>query len=914
MILDFEINNQVLTRTDNSKTVEKSQNYLSCRFDFKSADWVNVTKAALFKTPDMEKPVARLLVNDMCDFPNGATIGHCNIAVIGGEADVIDKVVSAENTALTGTIITTNTLCIAFDDTLDTECMASLDDPENDFSKFLLELDLTIKNLGSELIKGIGNLDDLKTTNKSDLVSALNEVNDEMIDTIGDLHDLETDDKSNIVSSINELYEDKVNNSTSNGSFIAGKGASEGSFTNVAIGNSAYAGDSGIALGTNARGTQSGISIGYNTETGSHGIAIGGSAKASSGGIQLGSGENSGPWGLNVFDYKLLDQYGIIPDERLSESIARKNDVSKLFKYKGSISHFDSHIITAVGDVYNYNGSRSQSTFIADSVTFSLPFEWNSDYYNNCIVFPEEKDIYTFFSSEQSATMWIDDVSYQVKLINSFVPPTTNLIKVSSDDIDNIPKTSNGTISINPQIQVNPGDNVVVCELSDGKYAGTKYWDVLSSYIDLSFIGSLDDLNTTDKTSIVAGINEVNNEIIEGNKELLEHIKKKIGFEETTVSADGSKYINWDNETSPKIYSVTADIDIPVGNDAGVMIIFKSGGFVEDVGMATVHLESDISQLYITGKDIYYRKQSNTTAEWTKWNKMTDLIGTLENLTTIDKSSIVAAINEVNVKIDTGEGVDLSGYATKEELGDKADKATANGGFAGGNAHANAGGAIGSGAYTTDGASIGYGALSSNGIAAGSNAYSDNGAALGNGAKVFNGGAVGNNAMSGDGFAGGKDAKCLNSAIQGIDAIQLGTGTNNTERTLQIYDYQLLDSAGNIPSERIPQLNNKSDKTSISTLEETAPTLNMSYNTEVRYGEVSSLTITLPQSFEDDYISSVVFTSGNEAVNLIYPEEIKMSGEDCMDGIFTPVENKRYTLILSYDGVYVSGIAGGVTI
>ena len=797
MILDFEINNQVLTRTDNDKTVEKSQNYLSCRFDFKSADWVNVTKAALFKTPDMEKPVARLLVNDMCDFPNGATIGHCNIAVIGGEADVIDKVVSAENTALTGTIITTNTLCIAFDDTLDTECMASLDDPENDFSKFLLELDLTIKNLGSELIKGIGNLDDLKTTNKSDLVSAINEVNDEMIDTIGDLHDLETDDKSNIVSSINELYEDKVNNSTPNGSFVAGKGASEGSFTNVAIGNSAYAGDSGIALGTNARGTQSGISIGYNTETGSHGIAIGDSAKASSGGIQLGSGENIGPWGLNVYDYKLLDQYGIIPEERLSENIARKNDVSKLFKYKGSISHFDSHIITAVGDVYNYSGSRSQSIFIADSLTFSIPFEWNSDYYSNCIVFPDEKDIYTFFSTEQSATMWIDDVSYQVKLINSFVPPSTNLLKVISDEIDTIPKT-NGTISINPQIQVNPGDNVVVCELSNGKYTGTKYWDVLSSYIDLSFIGSLDDLTTSDKSSIVAAIND----------------------SWTTLSATQIERIN-------------------------ILIEQFGRGIYSDIGQ-------------------------------------------MELLMIPDVYTLVDAVNYIYDNF-SGE-VDLSGYATKEELGSKADKATEHGGFVAG-----------------EGASEG---LYSN-IAIGRSAYAEyEGIALGGNARGEQLGiSIGYNAFTtSTGIAIGNNTKASSLAIQ------LGSGTNNEGHTLQVFDYQLLDSVGNIPSERIPQLNEKSDKTAIVKSEETAPSLEMNYNTETRYGEVTSLTLTLPESFEDDYISSVVFTSGNAAVNLIYPEEIKMSGEDCMDGIFTPVENKRYTLILSYDGVYVSGIAGGVTI
>lgn len=417
---------------------------------------------------------------------------------------------------------------------------------------------------------------------------------------------------------------------------------------------------------------------------------------------------------------------------------------------------------------------------------------------------------------------------------------------------------------------------------------------------------------------------------------LQQKISDKIGFDETTVSADGSKYINWDNETKPKIYSVTADADIPVGNDTGIMIIFKSGGFVEDVGMVTVHLESDISQLYITGKDIYYRKQSNTTAEWTQWSKMTDLIGVLENLNTNDKTSIVAAINEtwdgfgsqtglLDQKIEqTSRGIyndigemsylkvpdtynlvdavnyiydncseeaDLSGYATKEELGSKADKSSSGGGFIAG-----------------DGASEVQGNIN---IVIGKNAYgADYDIAIGENARASdNCIAIGNNSdANGHSISLGIDAKSE------ANAIQIGNGTNVEPNTVQIKSYQLLDGSGNIPSERIPQLNEKSDKTAIVKSEETAPTLNMAYNTEVRYGEVSSLTLTLPQSFEDDYISSVVFTSGNAAVNLIYPEEIKISGEDCMDGIFTPVENKRYTLILSYDGVYVSGIVGGVTI
>ena len=106
----------------------------------------------------------------------------------------------------------------------------------------------------------------------------------------------------------------------------------------------------------------------------------------------------------------------------------------------------------------------------------------------------------------------------------------------------------------------------------------------------------------------------------------------------------------------------------------------------------------------------------------------------------------------------------------------------------------------------------------------------------------------------------------------------------------------------------------KSDKTTITSSADTSGTLTPANNTEVRYGAVTSLELTLPQSIPNDYISSVVFTSGQNSVNLTYPDTVQMTGEDCIDGIFVPAGGKRYTVILSYDGVYVSGVVGGVSI
>ncbi len=79
------------------------------------------------------------------------------------------------------------------------------------------------------------------------------------------------------------------------------------------------------------------------------------------------------------------------------------------------------------------------------------------------------------------------------------------------------------------------------------------------------------------------------------------------------------------------------------------------------------------------------------------------------------------------------------------------------------------------------------------------------------------GGAVGKGAATSSGFAGGEGARAAviissipafgpgeeEETVSGIDAIQLGTGTNSTEKTLQIYDHQLLDAVGHIPVERL---------------------------------------------------------------------------------------------------------------
>jgi hypothetical protein len=432
---------------------------------------------------------------------------------------------------------------------------------------------------------------------------------------------------------------------------------------------------------------------------------------------------------------------------------------------------------------------------------------------------------------------------------------------------------------------------------------------------------------------------------------------------------------------------------------------------------------------------------------------------------------VVSRINDIEA------GVVPAGSIGMEKLDDelqnkintKADKQNVSGGFAGGRdadaydgggAVGNSarvivgGGAVGQSASADSGGAIGKSARSNTGGAVGQSAYANTGGAVGQNARAeLSGGAVGQNAITTDGFAGGKDAKCEDSNGAPTDAIQLGTGTNVTAKTLQVYDYKLMNADGTIPYERygaavdtkiaeaksiipkryivselpttdidengtylvpadepntdnvyteyayinnaweiignpekvdlsdyyttqavddmlsykyddntyvswvdesgeivksksanmygvitksakmfdsssdvlttvsknvvdaINELNSgKSDKPTITTSAETDLTVTLAHNTETRCGEVTSMTLTLPSTTADDYISSIVFTSGVTPTNLVYPDTIKMIGEGCIDGVFTPAASKRYEVIVSYDGANVVGVVGGYAI
>lgn len=136
----------------------------------------------------------------------------------------------------------------------------------------------------------------------------------------------------------------------------------------------------------------------------------------------------------------------------------------------------------------------------------------------------------------------------------------------------------------------------------------------------------------------------------------------------------------------------------------------------------------------------------------------------------------------------TGGGGAALGNASRSE----------NGGAVGNNAYSSDGGAVGDGAITNSGFAGGSGASSTAGAAVGTGANASDGGAVGSGALCTNGGAVGQNARAGDGFAGGKNAYAVNVVDDGIDAIQLGMGTNSTPKTMQVYDKRIVEADGSL--------------------------------------------------------------------------------------------------------------------
>lgn len=112
----------------------------------------------------------------------------------------------------------------------------------------------------------------------------------------------------------------------------------------------------------------------------------------------------------------------------------------------------------------------------------------------------------------------------------------------------------------------------------------------------------------------------------------------------------------------------------------------------------------------------------------------------------------------------------------------------------------------------------------------------------------------------------------------------------------------------------IHSVTSKQDKTEIIRRYSSTLDQQMADNTIYNAGELSALTITLPDLIDAGFISQVNFTSGSTATQLTAPNTIVWTGDDLDDGVFVPAANRRYVVMFHSDGENVRGIVQGIDI
>lgn len=178
-------------------------------------------------------------------------------------------------------------------------------------------------------------------------------------------------------------------------------------------------------------------------------------------------------------------------------------------------------------------------------------------------------------------------------------------------------------------------------------------------------------------------------------------------------------------------------------------------------------------------------------------------LGNVDNTSDLNKpisTQTQAALNEKAYVCTADGGFEGGSSASAGYGGAIGNQASATeGGAVGDSAHTNRGGAIGKNANSEYGGSVGYGAVSTSGGAMGDNATTTSGGAIGEFSMANAGCAVGAGASTSDGVACGNGANCvtINDGTP-IDAIQLGTGTNNTAKTMQVYDKRIVEADGSL--------------------------------------------------------------------------------------------------------------------
>jgi len=104
------------------------------------------------------------------------------------------------------------------------------------------------------------------------------------------------------------------------------------------------------------------------------------------------------------------------------------------------------------------------------------------------------------------------------------------------------------------------------------------------------------------------------------------------------------------------------------------------------------------------------------------------------------------------------------------------------------------------------------------------------------------------------------------------------------------------------------------EKATIQVLQAT-DSITLADNTLYQGGTQTSLTIALPSSATVGFISQITFQSGSTPTTITSPVSGLVwnpRGEDIVSGVFTPVANKTYTVMVIYDGVQFVALTEGV--
>ena len=241
--------------------------------------------------------------------------------------------------------------------------------------------------------------------------------------------------------------------------------------------------------------------------------------------------------------------------------------------------------------------------------------------------------------------------------------------------------------------------------------------------------------------------------------------------------------------------------------------------------------------------------------------------------------------------------VSIIGSATSKSgavnIGNTSSAGTAYNVAIGQNASASGNNVSASPAYGASTVAYGYYASATAGTALGSMTTSTNGVAIGRGYSSAKKVVANGNGSIAIGFITASGDNCSATAA---GAIQIGNGQNSTANTVQFNSYQVLDANGKIPTDRI---------TGVVTL--TTSSVQLANDNIYNGAELASVTFTLPSTIPANFTAQLNFTSGATATVLNAPNTVYFEGDDCSNGVLTPVANKRYQVLIASDGVNVNG-------